>query len=139
MVPAARMPSLSTLLFFFSSVNFFFLQRKLFFQVPLLLGQAWAPLFFRLGIISAWEPVFTVKGKSHLKFFLRYKNLQPLGFFYWYSANFKHGQIISLAALRYFCSKRPGVTFLISTSRGLLSASDCLRLRMGGILAGIFI
>lgn len=51
MIPAVHPTRTSAMVSFFSSVNFFFLQKKLFFQAPSSQGQTWALFFFKLGVI----------------------------------------------------------------------------------------
>ena len=134
-----RAQTLSGIFFLFSSINLFFLQRRLYLLAPLALAEKWAGFLFALGVVSFWEPVVTSRGGGRLKFFLRYKYQAPLGFFYWYPTSLKRGQLLSLRALRQSSSLRPGVTFLLATPRGLLTSLECLRSGLGGVLVGLLV
>ncbi len=74
-----------------------------------------------------------------LKLYPRYKDTQPLGFFFSYPLGLRRGSFFSLHTLRSFMLVRPGITVFFSTSRGLLTGADCLRLKVGGALVGLLV
>lgn len=132
--------SLNFLPFFFSSINHSFLNKKLFFLVPFHKSYVWASFLFNLGIISSWERIkYKKKNNLTLKFFLRYKNLIPVGFFLPYSFSLKKAFFLSIIVLRSFIFYRPGITLLICTSKGLLTSTECLRLNISGHVVALLV
>ena len=123
----------------FSLFNFFFMHKKVFFLIPSSLGLRWVSFFFECGVINAWENFSIFKGQHRIKVYLRYKDTQPLGFFFRYPFSLRKGTFFSLKTLRSFLLIRSGITLFLSTARGFLVGADCVRYRVGGVLVGVLV
>lgn len=132
--------SLKSLSFFFSVINQAFLNKKLFFLTSLGKNYHWGLFLFNLGVVTSWEKIEYIKKKKIvLKFFLRYKNLIPVGFFLSYSFSLKKPFFLSILVLRSFIFYRPGITLLMYTPKGLLTSMECLKFGISGHVVALLI